>query len=383
MGICLNMIVKDESKHLPGLFESLHSYIDYYVISDTGSHDDTIPLIESLGKKYGIAGLVQQDTWRDFSTNRQLALDAAVQSKLQGLHHCNWLMIIDADEELTVDETNWKEKLEAGYSYTTYKKLDGLTYKHLFLLWINEHSWQWMGKVHNYLVNSNGNYPKKHVHEIHIRSYHGVKSEMHIFKDPVAKGRHYIRELQEELAPGNMNKSNVHRYFQLASTYIDINEPESAIPLLENIAGLEYTSKDMRYISLVFQGKCMLRINLNPGEIASAFRKAISLDPDRKEAYYYLAVLERTAGHLSDARTMLLKGLHTSAISPDLNVWEEDIYTWRMKFELAFLHFQLKEFHSSKLIVEELILSGLVPEPEHSFLLALKKKFDPDIHLDL
>ena len=43
--ICLNMIVKNEVKVLPRLIRSVKDYIDYYVIVDTGSTDDTIELI--------------------------------------------------------------------------------------------------------------------------------------------------------------------------------------------------------------------------------------------------------------------------------------------------------------------------------------------------
>ena len=39
--ICLNMIVKNELKVLPRLFDSLIDYIDSYLIVDTGSTDGT------------------------------------------------------------------------------------------------------------------------------------------------------------------------------------------------------------------------------------------------------------------------------------------------------------------------------------------------------
>jgi glycosyltransferase involved in cell wall biosynthesis len=43
--ICLNMIVKNESKTIKRLLESVISIIDYYVICDTGSTDDTIKIV--------------------------------------------------------------------------------------------------------------------------------------------------------------------------------------------------------------------------------------------------------------------------------------------------------------------------------------------------
>ena len=45
--ICLNMIVKNESKIITRLFDSVIDIIDTYVICDTGSTDDTIHIINS------------------------------------------------------------------------------------------------------------------------------------------------------------------------------------------------------------------------------------------------------------------------------------------------------------------------------------------------
>ena len=49
MGICVNMIVKNESANLPRLFKSLENVVDFYVIYDTGSTDNTIEkMIENI-----------------------------------------------------------------------------------------------------------------------------------------------------------------------------------------------------------------------------------------------------------------------------------------------------------------------------------------------
>ena len=72
--ICLNMIVKNETKVLRRLFPSLHGCIDYYVISDTGSTDGTQDLIRELGEKYGIPGEINEEPWQNFGYNRNVAL---------------------------------------------------------------------------------------------------------------------------------------------------------------------------------------------------------------------------------------------------------------------------------------------------------------------
>ena len=43
--LCLNMIVKNESKIITRLFDSVLSIIDCYCICDTGSTDNTVELI--------------------------------------------------------------------------------------------------------------------------------------------------------------------------------------------------------------------------------------------------------------------------------------------------------------------------------------------------
>ena len=48
--ICLNMIVKNESKIITRLLDSLLKIIDHYVIVDTGSTDNTIEVISNYFK---------------------------------------------------------------------------------------------------------------------------------------------------------------------------------------------------------------------------------------------------------------------------------------------------------------------------------------------
>ena len=77
--ICLNMIVKNESHIIKFTLAKLVSKIkfDYYVICDTGSTDNTTDLIKSFFESKNIQGEIYHQTWKDFGTNRTLALQAA------------------------------------------------------------------------------------------------------------------------------------------------------------------------------------------------------------------------------------------------------------------------------------------------------------------
>ncbi|HKO46569.1 MAG TPA: glycosyltransferase, partial [Polyangiaceae bacterium] len=145
--ICLNMIVKNEVKVLPRLIRSVKDYIDYYVIVDTGSTDDTIELIRREMAGYGIEGEVHSRPWVNFGVNRQQALELALAAN-QG----DWLLFIDADEELGVSDPKFYEKLEAGVSYEIEKHQNDVRYAVRHLVNIRSTTYRWAGPVHNYLL---------------------------------------------------------------------------------------------------------------------------------------------------------------------------------------------------------------------------------------
>jgi glycosyltransferase involved in cell wall biosynthesis len=73
----LVMIVKNESHIICEALESVVSYIDTYVISDTGSTDNTPTIIKDFFEKHNIQGHVFDDEWEDFGTNRSIVLKHA------------------------------------------------------------------------------------------------------------------------------------------------------------------------------------------------------------------------------------------------------------------------------------------------------------------
>ena len=95
--ICLNMIVKDESHIIERCLSSVADKIDYWVISDTGSSDGTQDIIRNYFKSKGIDGILLENEWVDFASNRNIALNAA-------LGTADYILFMDADDILESDD---------------------------------------------------------------------------------------------------------------------------------------------------------------------------------------------------------------------------------------------------------------------------------------
>ena len=76
--LCLNMIVKNESRIIKRLFDSVVSIIDSYCICDTGSTDNTIQVIEEYFKEKGKPGKIVQEPFKNFCHNRNFALQSCI-----------------------------------------------------------------------------------------------------------------------------------------------------------------------------------------------------------------------------------------------------------------------------------------------------------------
>ena len=102
--ICLNTMVKNEAHIITRMLESCYKYIDYWVIQDNGSTDNTKEIITNFFAEKGIPGFLYEEPWRYFGYNR----DHALQKALQADHGCDWILRNDADEILEVDpEFDW------------------------------------------------------------------------------------------------------------------------------------------------------------------------------------------------------------------------------------------------------------------------------------
>lgn len=97
--ICLNAMVGNEAKTILRMLESTEPYIDYWVIQCNGN-DDTKEIIEDFFKSKNKLGFTYFVEWNFPGWNR----DHTLQTCLKADHGCDWILRMDADERLHVDE---------------------------------------------------------------------------------------------------------------------------------------------------------------------------------------------------------------------------------------------------------------------------------------
>lgn len=91
--MCLLMIVKNESHIILETLEMLKGIIDYWVICDTGSTDNTQELIKNFFSTEKIQGELHQHEWKNFGHNRTLAFQAA-------FNKSRYVFVFDADDKI-------------------------------------------------------------------------------------------------------------------------------------------------------------------------------------------------------------------------------------------------------------------------------------------
>jgi hypothetical protein len=98
--IVLNAMVGNEAPTILRMLESTAPHIDYWVIQCNGKEDNTKEIIDNFFKEKGIPGFTYETEWNYPGFNR----DHTLQICLKADHGCDWVLRMDADERLQVDE---------------------------------------------------------------------------------------------------------------------------------------------------------------------------------------------------------------------------------------------------------------------------------------
>jgi len=215
--LCLNMIVKNESKVITRLLESVSHIIDSYCICDTGSTDNTVEIIESFFKAKGIPGKIICEPFKDFGHNRTYALQAC-----ENLPNADYILLLDADMifglNSSITPSDFKNSLTSDV-YTIFQGSDKFYYKNTRIVRNNQGCKYW-GVTHEYVQVPSG---------LTNGSIEKSRAFINDIGDGGSKTNKFERDVRL-LEQGLIDHPNNDRYtFYLANSYNDLGNYEKAI----------------------------------------------------------------------------------------------------------------------------------------------------------
>ena len=339
--VCLNMIVKNESKVIERCLGSVKDFINYWVIVDTGSTDGTQQIIKNFMKD--VPGELHQSEWQNFEYNRNEALQFA---KNKG----DYILFMDADDQLLFpSDYKWPE-LDKDFYYVQFNH-SGTKYNKMQLI-NNKLEWKWTGVLHEYISCPNASTHDMLNGLVMLEKREGARSQdpQKYFKDAL------ILEKEVEKDP-----SNTRNVFYLAQSYGDSGQYEKAINTYEKRIEMGGGYEQEIFWSMYKIGVLQEQNNMPPEVFLKSYARAYLRFPDRAEpinrmALYYRKVKDFQKGY---DLTKLAMGLSF----PQNGIFvEEWVYSYNLVFECSIDAYWIGKYEESKKLSESLLQKADLPE---------------------
>jgi glycosyltransferase involved in cell wall biosynthesis len=332
--ICLNMIVKNESRVIQRCLTSVRNVIDSWVIVDTGSTDGTQELIRDFLRD--LPGELHERPWVDFAHNRNEALALA---KGKG----DYLLFIDADEVL---EFLIPEPLPCTLDIYLIKiRYGGNCQENFRNFLINNHKqWTWKGVVHEEInpvpiddQRTGGYLTKARI----LYGNDGYRSKDGVIK----KALHDAAVLKQAL---QKDPTNANIIYYLAQSYDVGRELTSALNYYEQRARIPKEGQGQLFLALLRIGVLQNLLGYDPSIYVQSYIRAYLHRPLRAEPLYHLA------NHFLDDNkpflTFLVASFALTLPFPkyDPALVDLSIYDYRLLLQVAYSSCAIKRYEETR-----------------------------------
>jgi glycosyltransferase involved in cell wall biosynthesis len=274
MQICLNLIVKNESQVIRRCLEATLDLVNCVSISDTGSTDGTLGVIQEFCARHRLPLDLHQIEFKDFSQARNEALALCVSSSMV----FDYVLLIDADMVIHGERPGCLA--ESAYDVRIVDRLR--SYKRVQLLQRSAKA-AYRGVTHEYLAIDGGE-SRGSIDEFWIED----------LGDGGAKDNKYERDVHLLLQGLAEEPSNVRYMFYLANTFRDMRRYDEAIAWYAKRIAAEGWEEE-HWHSLYQTAICHLRAG-RVAEFVHGCWEAYDFRPTRAEPLYWLARHYRQAG---------------------------------------------------------------------------------------
>jgi len=318
--ICLNMIVKNESKIITRLLQSVLPIIDCYCICDTGSTDNTEEVIVNFFKNHKITGKIIKEPFKNFAYNRNHALKACV-----GMS--DYVLLLDADMLLQI--TNFKKDFLLNYD-TCFILQGNVDFYYQNIRFVkNNGLFSYTGVTHEYV-----NIPDNSRH-VAIN-----KDDLFILdiNDGGAKTDKYERDIRLLLDGIKESPNNDRYHFYLANSYFDTGIFDKAIEYYNKRVDLGGWDQEIWYskyrIGLCYKG--LSKMN----DAVASWLEAFNYKPDRLENMYEIISYYREISkhNLAFCFYRLSKTILDQKVDREQYLfYHSDVYTYKIESEYAII----------------------------------------------
>jgi len=322
--LCLNMIVKNESKIITRLLTSVLPIIDCYCICDTGSTDNTIELIETFFKTRNIPGKIVNEPFKNFAHNRNFALTSC-------LGMSDFVLLLDADMILDIKDFK-KDMLNSADTFYILQGNDQFFYQNVRIV-RNSGLYSYACVTHEY-INTPSNNRCKLIE----------KNDLFIIDigDGGAKGDKFERDIKL-LTQGLIDEPNNERYhFYLANSYHDNGQFEKAIESYQKRIDCGGWSQEIFY-SYFKMGHCYKNLG-KMNDAICCWLLSIETLPERLETVYEIMNHYRNIGRnkLVGHFYRIAKEILDKKLFRDDHLFlHNDVYTHKIYYEFSIAAYYL------------------------------------------
>lgn len=351
--ICFATMCKNEEHCIKETLESIYKYIDYWVISDTGSTDNTCKVIQDFFNEKSIPGELHHDEWISFDKNKTKLFNYCYKKT-------DYILHLDADDLLEGNfEFNNEDAGKLKYFCLCKRGKDSPVTYNVIFMFNNNYKWKFCGVAHTTIkCLDDNNLPDGFMTDknfyLNSRDTGNRSNDKDkYYKDALLLTEQFFNTLIDD--PDNLNSRSV---FYTAQSYYDCLKFEESAKWYSLYLKLKYTWIEEVYESHLRLGTLYRILKYDTNKIIEIYKNAMQIFPNRAETYLELGTFYNQMGEHKEAYHLLSKAKTFSfdEIKQQYLLFVNyRSYGKYLNDELAVSCYWIGKYNDSKILIEEII----------------------------